>query len=250
MEDVNQTIIGCLYRSPSSSVSAFCNELNIVLDKLSSEKKNVLILGDININLLDDCSAATIAYTDCLHGFGLESLVSLPTRCTPGSSSTLIDHIFSNHLCPPVCGVLENNITDHFPIFFKLPCQLHKPCHKFNKAVINKDDYITQVSKLKWSSINSESDVDLAFNEFSDSIKQCIVNSTEIVRCRRHIPALQNPWLTNGLLTSLRKKDNLYRKVKKRPFNIRLRTRYKVYCNQLNKLLKEAKKNILRTSNS
>lgn len=47
------TIIGSIYRSTSSSVSNFCSELERILHSISLENKNVIIMGDININLLD-----------------------------------------------------------------------------------------------------------------------------------------------------------------------------------------------------
>lgn len=48
--------------------------------------------------------------------------------------------------------------------------------------------------------------------------------------------------MTSGLLESIRKKDNLYRKTKRQPFNSKLALRYKKYCSLLNILLKQAKK--------
>lgn len=63
------TIVGSIYRSLGSSVSNFCLELERLLHSLSSENKNVIITGYININLLDDTCAQVKEYVNCFHGF-------------------------------------------------------------------------------------------------------------------------------------------------------------------------------------
>ena len=50
----SNTIVGCLYKHPNMDVSDFNkNYLNTLLDKLSKENKQVFLLGDFNINLLN-----------------------------------------------------------------------------------------------------------------------------------------------------------------------------------------------------
>ena len=47
-------IVGCLYKHPNMDISDFNkNYLNTLLDKLSKEIKQVFLLGDFNINLLN-----------------------------------------------------------------------------------------------------------------------------------------------------------------------------------------------------
>ena len=47
-------IVGCLYKHPSMDVSDFNkNYLNTLLDKLSKVNKQVFLLGDFNINLIN-----------------------------------------------------------------------------------------------------------------------------------------------------------------------------------------------------
>ena len=46
-------IVGCLYRHPSMNTKTFNNDyLEPLLEKLNLEKKNILLMGDFNINLL------------------------------------------------------------------------------------------------------------------------------------------------------------------------------------------------------
>lgn len=50
--------LGCIYRSPSSSLCDFLRRLSEVLSLLTFENKNVVIVGDVNINLLDTDSTS------------------------------------------------------------------------------------------------------------------------------------------------------------------------------------------------
>lgn len=56
------------------------------------------------------------------------------------------------------------------------------------------------------------------------------------------IASVENPWLTDRLLKEMRKRDNLYRKTKRQPYNRNLLTRYKKFCNLINTQLKGAER--------
>ena len=47
-------IIGCVYKHPKHDVSDFTNNYTTpLLDKLSNENKDIMIMGDFNINLIN-----------------------------------------------------------------------------------------------------------------------------------------------------------------------------------------------------
>ena len=47
-------LVGILYRSPNSSLSAFNDELDKMLGIIQKEKNYAYILGDFNVNTLDE----------------------------------------------------------------------------------------------------------------------------------------------------------------------------------------------------
>lgn len=214
----NKTILGCVYRSPSSSVSEFCIKLNELLATVSLENKKVVIMGDININLLDNDSPATIEYTNCFLGYGFESLISSPTRFSSGSTRTLIDHILSNSIRPQDCGILKSDITDHYSIFLRLHCHAPNHIRSFYRSVLNKDKFIELVGNVDWSRPVLMTDADAAYSAFISIIQECQNLSTAQVKCHKKYAALHNPWLTDSLLSCMRKRDNLYKKNKTASF--------------------------------
>ena len=64
-------IIGCIYRHPTMNLNEFKDKhLNILLQKISKEKKNVFLLGDFNVDLLKyDKRTGTNEFIDSLSSY-------------------------------------------------------------------------------------------------------------------------------------------------------------------------------------
>ena len=74
------TLAGCIYKHPTLSISEFNN----LLVKTNLENKEIMIMGDFNINLVNyesNDSVEDFLGTMCTHGFLLS--ISRPTRLTP-----------------------------------------------------------------------------------------------------------------------------------------------------------------------
>ena len=70
---VKNTIIGCIYRHPSMSVNEFNNDyLMKLLERLTLENKNIVLMGDYNINLLNyDNNSDTAQFLDSMCSYSL-----------------------------------------------------------------------------------------------------------------------------------------------------------------------------------
>ena len=117
------TIIGCIYKHPNLPIQELMDAfLQPLLDKLSYENKNVILLGDFNIDLLHyESHIQTREFLDKIY-FGLLSPhITIPTRITP-RSRTLIDNIFTNTVDEPsISGNLMCSISDHLARFLIYP---------------------------------------------------------------------------------------------------------------------------------
>jgi len=120
VNETSQNIILCiLYRTPRfDSITLLTHHLSQKLDLMLSENKDIIIVGDLNIDLLKyQNHAATAEFLDHMLSVNLLPKITMPTRITE-HSTTLIDHIFSNidnHRCLP--GTLPTDISDHFSNF-------------------------------------------------------------------------------------------------------------------------------------
>lgn len=238
-----------------AALDCFCAALDCLLYLITRENKNIFILGDININLLDFDSSQFTEYSSCFQSHGFESLINLPTRCVNNENGSAIDHALSNVFSPPEAFIVRNTITDHYPV--GLLFNRTKPARstQFLKSVFNKQQFTNLINNADWSPVIGSSDAQVAYSKFSHIITEFIDSCTTSTLQRKNNFSPVNPWLTQGLLTSLRKKDNLYRKTKRQPYNLQLKARYKKYSNLLTNLLKKAKRNfyenkILHTGNN
>lgn len=210
-----------------------------VFNKVSAENKSAVIVGDININLLDTTSNSYLAYTNCFSGFGYESLIVHPTRC---ATQTLLDHVLSNMSPSPQSGVVSCDISDHYPIFLTFPTSVQNLVPSFFTSVLNKEEFIDSIEKTDFSVVDSLHDPEDALQKFCDLILGAVSLNTKTIKCKKRHKYPSNPWVTQKLLECMRKKENMYKKTKKKPFNLALANRYKNFCNVLNLMLKDAKR--------
>ena len=90
-------IIGCVYKHPKHEVSDFTNNsITPLLDKLSNENKDIMIMDDFNINLInynDDKNAGN--FLDTMFSQSFLPYIITPTRI-PRNTKTLIDNTYYN----------------------------------------------------------------------------------------------------------------------------------------------------------
>ena len=110
-------------------IDDFNEYLKNLLKKLDKEKKQVYLLGDFNLDLLQTENNDKIGeYYDILTSHLFVPHITLPTRIT-SSSKTLIDNIFSNDpdFSTGISGNFTFSISDHLPQFLILPGELKAP---------------------------------------------------------------------------------------------------------------------------
>ena len=124
-------LLAYTYRPPSST-QGWTADFEQVLEKLYTENMEIILIGDININLLDNSSSVR-NWLQIIDSVNLIQLVETPTRVT-ATSSTPIDHAYSNRAENIVdIYVPCYAISDHYPICLtrKLSqCKASKQGHK------------------------------------------------------------------------------------------------------------------------
>ena len=109
-----------LYRPPGNDIRKFNEKLVSILQKITRENKISYILGDFNINLLNnDYHQPTGYFFYLMSNNSFLPLITRPTRVT-ANSATLIDNMFTNHFdCSLQSneGIFVTDITDHYPVF-------------------------------------------------------------------------------------------------------------------------------------
>ena len=109
-------LIGVIYRHPNSNLNSFLENFDLTLHKINKNKCQSIIMGDFNVNLLNETPFVT-NYKNTIARNAFFSVVNIPTRVTE-TTKTAIDHILTNITSEEIKpGVLLTDISDHFPTF-------------------------------------------------------------------------------------------------------------------------------------
>jgi exonuclease III len=252
-----------VYRPPklnnnNASLDHFMEEFCPIITQLKHKCKDLIIIGDFNIDLLKLQSRAKYQdFFDFMTSQGLIQNITLPTRFASKSAS-LIDHLYTNYsenIHQASGEILYSTVSDHFGIFACL--NLNIPPKKVPKYVKSNDfsklasaNFITDLSNIKWENCfdhDINTDPNLGYNHFTDILinlrtKHFPDKTTKFNKYKHKL----NKWITNGILRSLKFKDKLYKKLKCTPLNSRLyntlKSNLKTYTSILNKIIRNAKK--------
>ena len=112
---INIVVVGCLYKHANMDVLDFKNnDLNQIFDIVSKERKQICLIGDFNINLLNyNEHQPRNNFLDPLASNSFTPYILDPTRITSQSKS-LVDNIFSNDIFQEIIsGNITATISDH-----------------------------------------------------------------------------------------------------------------------------------------
>ena len=146
-------VIGVIYRHPSSSLTDFQNQFTQTLHSLAKHKKDYILCGDYNVDVLQRHSSSAInAYVDSVYAEDRLCLINKPTRFTP-SSATLLDHVYTNIYNRTVTAdILLYDISDHLPTMCSLMLKRKKSCiqQTMYRSMANyrKDDCMDEITSF------------------------------------------------------------------------------------------------------
>jgi hypothetical protein len=244
-------LIGNFYRSPSNqNGQLFIETLGPLIEKVLQENKQLVIMGDMNIDLLKlNSDRLSNTYFDLMTSNGLLPTVTLPTRVTH-VTSTLIDHIFIKQCCDYVSGTITTDISDHYTNFIVIPLTLPKSqttkfvtYRKFTPEKIA--TFNESLQNTDWTSVLSCENVDLCYERFIE-IYNSLLNKhipLKTARFNKYIHK-KEPWITKGILVSMKTKDKLHKMYKQQTEPILKNTcleRYKKFRNVFYRLVSKAK---------
>lgn len=241
--------VSSLYRLPSTCPYAFNQDMDNYLKSIKNDKADIKIfLGDININILDNNDYSE-EYLNILAENGYISTINTYTR-EQRNSKSCIDHLFlkteiSLELFTPI--VLHSCISDHYPIILQINAmsETEKNVVQYNnkyKFYLNKVKLFNEFKKESWDPIYIDNDIDNMTNSFISKLKQIVDKCTDKKIIRKQ-ELKRKDWITNGLIKSVNKKNQLYKKMKKYPNNEQLKNEFITYRNTLDILIKTTKVN-------
>ena len=247
----NKYNISCIYRPryKHNNVKEFSVELKKVLQNRNFKNSNSILIGDFNINLLEhESHNDTGDYLYMMQSLNYIPLISRPTRFPEGDQAarpSLLDHIYTNFIHQSIAGIHHYHITDHLPIFLNLilpdkPSTTEKVQFRiFTRE--SKELFKREMINVTWEDfMREDNDANTNFDRFL-AIFERLYNkhfpvTTKIISLKRKM----NPWITTGLLNSIRHKNFLFKQLK---LGLTSQLEYNIYRNRTNALIKLTKRN-------
>ena len=260
-----ELIIGNLYKPPKDNsrenIMTFTSEIENVLAELRDKNSEVLLAGDYNINLLQLETRETYEdFFDNMLSSGFYPKITLLTRLDR-NTCTLIDNVYfklSPMMLESMAGIIFTRISDHLPYFISVPIESRTPLGKTEKYVkqriCNRETYGALLGELMSSNITAMLDTDpygdpnRNFNKFHDYIMKLKERHLPVkyIKYNKH-KHKRNKWITNGIIRSIRYRDNMYKVLKQTdptsPPYEEAKSRLQCYNKILKKAIREAKIN-------
>ena len=217
------------YNNNNATIERFTDEISPILTSMGKKSSNAIVAGDFNIDLLQINERHKYQkYFDVFVTNGLFPLITLPTRASK-HSCTLIDQLFCKLRDVrklDFSGIIKTDLSDHFPYSIALDiCKMvnHKP--KFVNVNNNSESAFQSFSREISTSLenwnlnrNLFGDPNENYNMMENIILQAKSKylSPKTV-CFKKYKHKISPWLTAGILQSIKCRDVLYRRLLSTP---------------------------------
>ena len=239
-------LLACIYRPKEDK--KFINTLEIMMTSFS-HRKNVLLLGDFNIDLFKD-SSLVAALERAMYTNNLTNMIKEATRITE-TSSTLIDlALTTNPSYVNNNGSFNTCISDHnliyttFKVFYKQ--------RKLPKLITVKNKKNIDLNKLKydlectpWLLIDLFDDPDDSLWCWEKLLKDTI--SAHVKERKVKVRSDNQPWMTGDIRKHMNERYKLFNKAKGTPKKSNEWILYRRKRNFCTNLIRQAKANYWKT---
>ena len=253
----NKSYSVCAIYRPHSKherVDQFSEKLSQILMSNSLRGKETILLGDFNINLLEiDQHIPTNNYLAQVQSLNYFTHICRPTRNPDGNQTgdpSLLDHIYTNFHNNFKTGILLDDISDHFPTFINIPLPplqnpnentysntIKKSFRSFSQA--NHVKFTNRLSNTDWDELLRADDINLITQRFYDHVLATYNESFPLITKDISLKRIENPWVTIGILKSIKMKNKLFKDMK---LGLTTLGYYKHYRNHLNNIIRSSKR--------
>jgi len=249
--DKHKLLVGEVYRIPNTNENKSVERYNTIINKIMNTKLNVVIGTDQNMDLLKlDTHKATSDLFDTFFNNGILPTIIRPTRITH-TSATLIDNIYikCNANSNFDSAIIITDISDHLPIYLQFGREIQKAnaicnlkCRPMNEVQINA--IIRSLETEDWQSLIDNGNINLAYDNLVTIIHNTInLHAPEKTITVNKKNIIRRPWITRGLLHSIKTRDKLFKTCIEKPRDSLEYQKYLKYRNVLNNLRRISKQN-------
>ena len=244
----SKQLLGIVYRPntpPKADMNTFTEIMNAIMEQINKERKLAIIMGDMNIDLLKYTGNDKIStYIENIFSNGFLPVITKPTRIGP-TSSTLIDHIYSNHVTSSFkSGIIITDVADHYGTYILL---LEKRTVINTETIqvrlmneTNMNTFVESLSKHDFSNVITCNDANESYNLFVTSYQDILDRAFPKIIKRKNTKHKLEPWISPDIIEGSHKKLKLYKCKQNNPTEDNIRS-YKLFNSEFNKQKRIAK---------
>jgi hypothetical protein len=235
------TILLCQIYRPPNSAKCILEDLSDVIEQASNERKELMIMGDFNCNILAP-NTTTNFLTSIMEEHQLCQLISQPTRVT-SQSRTLIDLCF---VSTPTCftsGVIPLAGSDHLLIYASRPGrsgrfkQPMKEIRSFKKCNLN--TLLTDLMEAPWEVMDVFDSMDDKWGYWKTLFMEIVDKHAPLIRIRPK--QYSHQWISDDIRMLMKSRNYYHNKYWKTQDGQDWET-YKRLRNEVKVRLRESKK--------
>lgn len=166
---------------------------------------------------------------------------------TRPDSKTCLDHMFirekkKSNSRKIDTFIIEHDITDHLPLMLNISDIDKRSENPHSTKLYKKIDFRkvnSLAADINWDYTLNFSQPELATDYLLNSLKYIINKSENTINMQKSVKKIK-PWISNGIVTSIKKRDKLKKNLKTYPSAQKI-SEYKDYRNRLKKIINSAK---------
>jgi hypothetical protein len=228
-----------IYRDCTSSKRIFVQELEEIINQ--HNKRNSVILGDINIDILNNSESSE--YLNMLLDSGFISRQNLPSR-----DSSCLDHVMvRSQTLDTEANILGTQISDHQMITVEIKSSLgfEKRKRKSETTSFVDQNKLIELLRERYKTgkftIDDRSDVDTDYNNLITLLQDCQEKSRKQIRKTNKLQRPRHEWTTKELLKLIHQKTEAYNLHRKNRENYELKKNFKDLSARVKRELRRAK---------
>lgn len=245
-KNVTYTICA-IYRPPNMNVNLFLVEMKQMLNRQMNEK-NLIIIGDINIDVMQESKIAVMDYLNLLSEFGLSVVIGDYTReeyLRDQITRSCIDHIITRRTEQRhQSGVIRLKLADHYFIAIAIYSKaVSKNVDHFTlKKILDDKKVDAYISETNWNTFLSLDHVSL-YIRVTEIFRDIYERSSRCVKLKQR--QLNNRWITTEIMELCYLKDKAWQRCRKEPQDTLKRQEFRTLRNLVTAKIRLAKSKYL-----
>ena len=244
----NKVIFLVIYNPPRNNKLEFIEKLDEVLESLQYLNCEVIVCGDINIDIKKH-NSATAKYIDAIESNGFSLLSFSPTRVGE-NSETCLDHFITNVSDSIVSVLTHQNFADHYPVIMKFN---KDSSDNDNEAILVRDtSFLKSAEKVQNFnfvllhemnnlSLNENENVNNTFSRFHKTLLKVLDQFALMIK-KVNKTTKCPPWISNKIKNLITKRNKQHHLLVQSKYTHLIKLRYKELNDRVRSEIRSSKK--------